>query len=101
MREVQATGCFTLRHAVRRTGRAPGIPLRGEVGGKNGRHGRADPCTLCFVACLVTSKNRLELKSPVLRPRDILQPTALTSVVDDWISVAVSSGCEPMERFSQ
>ena len=42
----------------------------GAVAAKNGRPGWQNPRSLYVVACLVTSNNRLAVKSPGPRPRD-------------------------------
>ena len=98
MRGVKVIGLFNLCHAVRRTGRALWLSLQEA---ETGRAGWKNPRTLCFVACLVTSNNRLALKSPGPRPTDFFffYRTLLKLSFDAQISVPVLTGCEPMKHF--
>lgn len=60
-----------------------------------------NPRTLCFVASLVTSNNRLAVKSPGPRPKDFSFCNAYTFFSHHaWISVPVLTGCKPMKHFT-
>lgn len=75
----------------------------GEAAAKNGCSGWRNLHTLCFVACLVTSNNRLALKSPGRGlERDFFFFWVTPSQIfrfDAQLSVAVVSGCEPMQHL--